>query len=99
MVRANLACYGPSVQSSANAPMETQMEIASAIELFINGTISAGKAAQLAGVDREAFMGLLGTLNIPLINYDASDLVGEIIDNGKLVEGLCSLRTVDASKV
>lgn len=49
-----------------------------AVKLFTRGEISVGRAARIAGLDREAFMQALGERGIPVVNDDAVDLDTEI---------------------
>jgi predicted HTH domain antitoxin len=45
-----------------------------AIGLFVDGRVSLGKAAELAGFSRRAFMEILAHRKIPTVNYPASEL-------------------------
>jgi predicted HTH domain antitoxin len=54
------------------------VNIALAIKLFQNGIVSIGRAAKVAGMDREPFMDRLGALGIPVVDYNASDLAAEM---------------------
>ena len=55
----------------------TDPDIALAVRLFQDGTVSIGRAASVAGMDRESFMDRLGELGVPVVNYDAADLADE----------------------
>jgi len=45
-----------------------------AIGLFVGGRVSLGKAAELAGFSRRAFMEILAHRKIPVVKYSASEL-------------------------
>jgi predicted HTH domain antitoxin len=45
-----------------------------AIGLFVGGRVSLGKAAELAGFSRQAFMEILAHRKIPTVRYPASEL-------------------------
>ena len=44
------------------------------IELFREGRLSSGKAAELLGVERVEFFALLHQLGVPLIDHDPDEL-------------------------
>jgi predicted HTH domain antitoxin len=45
-----------------------------AIGLFASGRISLGKAAELAGYSRRAFMEILSRRGIPVVQYEADEI-------------------------
>jgi len=45
-----------------------------AIGLFVGGRVSLGKAAELAGFSKRAFMEILSHRGIPVVSYSASEL-------------------------
>ncbi len=49
-----------------------------AIKLFELGKVSLGKAAEIAGYSKLAFMEILGKYKIPVINYSPKDLKEDI---------------------
>ena len=51
-----------------------------AIGLFIDGRVSLGKAAELAGYSRRAFMEILSHRGVPVVSY-AADEVDEDLTN------------------
>ena len=53
-------------------------QLAMAIRLFQTGKISLGQAAAMAALEKRAFIELLGREGVPVINYPASDLGGEL---------------------
>ena len=50
-----------------------QVKIALAIHLFLEGLISIGKAAELAGEPRVDFEWLLVEMGLPTVRYDLAD--------------------------
>lgn len=50
-----------------------QVRAALAIHLFLEGLISIGKAAELAGVPRVDFEWLLVEMGLPTVRYDLAD--------------------------
>jgi predicted HTH domain antitoxin len=42
--------------------------------------IGIGKGAELAGMARAGFMQVLGAHGVPVIDYDPSDLAGELLE-------------------
>lgn len=53
----------------ATRDLAGQIRVALAIHLFIVGEISLGRAAELAGERRADFVGLLGELGVPVVQY------------------------------
>ena len=51
----------------------------SALHFFKMHKLSLGKAAELANMDKEAFIYQLGKFKIPLIDYDPGDLEKELL--------------------
>ena len=49
-----------------------------AAKLYERGTLSLGQAAELAGVSKRDFMGMLGKYAVSIFNYPASDLDRDI---------------------
>jgi prevent-host-death family protein len=49
-----------------------------ALRLYADGTVSAGKAARLAGLTPAAFQDRLAQAGIPQISYPAEELAGEL---------------------
>lgn len=45
-----------------------------AIKLFQEEAVSVGRAAELAGMDRESFMQELAEAGVPVVNHDPADL-------------------------
>lgn len=49
-----------------------------AIKLYREDVVSLGKAARMAGLNTEEFMGALGELGIAIIDYDPAELAEEV---------------------
>lgn len=49
-----------------------------ATHLYDKGKLSLGQAAEVAGLTKRAFAELLGTYNVSLFNYPASDLSRDV---------------------
>lgn len=63
------------LQGSRLAARDTtgQVKAALAIHLFLEGLVSIGKAAELAGVPRVEFEWLLVEMGLPTVRYDLAD--------------------------
>jgi len=53
-----------------------------ATRLYEQGKLSLGQAAELAGYSKGTFMELLGRYNVPIFNYDPSELANDIKNAG-----------------
>jgi predicted HTH domain antitoxin len=60
--------------------LELGLRPAIAIKLYTEGTVILGKAAKLAGQSIEGFMDKLAHLGIPVLNYNADEVLQEIKD-------------------
>jgi predicted HTH domain antitoxin len=49
-----------------------------ATKLYEQGKLSLGQAAEVSGYSKRAFMELLGSYNVSIFNYDASELKNDI---------------------
>lgn len=49
-----------------------------ASQLYEQGKLSLGQAAELAGLSKRAFVELLGQYNVSLFNYPATDLARDV---------------------
>ncbi|GIV18016.1 MAG: hypothetical protein KatS3mg022_3451 [Armatimonadota bacterium] len=58
-----------------------------AVKLYELGRISAGVAAQLAGVERVSFLTLLSRYSVPAINLQGEEIKYEIKEARKLATG------------
>jgi predicted HTH domain antitoxin len=57
----------------ATRPVSDQVKAALATHLFLEGLISIGKAAELAGEPRLKFEWLLSQMGLPVVTYDVPD--------------------------
>ncbi|MBI2912224.1 MAG: UPF0175 family protein [Chloroflexi bacterium] len=57
----------------ARRPAADQVRVALAIHLFLEGVVSIGKAAELAGEPRVDFEWLLVEMGLPTVLYDGKD--------------------------
>ncbi|MFN8714443.1 MAG: UPF0175 family protein [Bacteroidota bacterium] len=55
-----------------------QMAILVASRLYEQGKLSLGQAAELSGLTKKAFAEILGSYNVSIFNYPASDLTSDI---------------------
>ena len=53
-----------------------------AAKLYEQGKLSLGQAAELAGYSKRTFMELLGRYNVPIFNYDPSEIANDIKNAG-----------------
>jgi predicted HTH domain antitoxin len=60
------------------AEFTLQVRLFTALQLFKRHKLSIGKAAELAGMDKEQFMVELDRYEIPLIDYDPDELEEEL---------------------
>jgi len=57
-----------------------QLAMLFASELYKQGKLSLGQAAQVAGLTKRVFAELLGKHNVSLFNFPASDLSKDVIN-------------------
>jgi predicted HTH domain antitoxin len=55
-----------------------EAQMAMAIHLFETGKLSLGQAARLSGKPKRTFIDVLGEQGIPVVNYPAEELEGEV---------------------
>ena len=68
-------------RSDLNCPRGVSVEDAKlslAIQLFEDGRVSLGKAAEMAGYSRSTFGGILSRRGIDVVNYPPDDLEREL---------------------
>lgn len=53
-----------------------------AVQLYRSQSVSIGVARRIAGIDLEQFMDLLGSLGIPVMDYDPHELDQELLALG-----------------
>ncbi|MFA6019513.1 MAG: type II toxin-antitoxin system prevent-host-death family antitoxin [Rhodospirillales bacterium] len=58
--------------------LEGGVAVALACHLFSEGVVSLAKAARLGGLSNEAFIERLGVMGVPAVDYDASEIDGEV---------------------
>jgi predicted HTH domain antitoxin len=57
---------------------ENEAKLFLAMKLFELHKVTLGQAAKLAGLSKRAFIEMLGQYEIPVFNYPAEELEGEI---------------------
>ena len=62
------------------AELESELRLALAVKLYELKRVSVGQAADIAGLGKFAFIGELGRLGIPLINFGEEQLAEEFRD-------------------
>lgn len=55
-----------------------QVAMIVASKLYEEGKLSLGQAAEVAGLTKRTFAELLGTYNVSIFNYPASDLLRDV---------------------
>jgi predicted HTH domain antitoxin len=63
---------------SSPAALGRRIQLYAALLMFQTGEVSAGAGAEFAGVDRLTFAAECQRLGIPLIDYPADELRGEL---------------------
>ena len=53
-----------------------------AVKLYEQGKLSLGQAAELAGYSKRTFMELLSSYDVPVFNYDPSEIANDIKNAG-----------------
>jgi predicted HTH domain antitoxin len=56
---------------------EQQLRLGLAIGLYVDRRVTLGRAAEIAGISKPAFLDALGQRRIP-INYDLADLASDL---------------------
>jgi predicted HTH domain antitoxin len=57
---------------------DRQLAMLTASRLYEQGKLSLGQAAEVAGLTKRTFAELLGSYNVSLFNYPASDLSSDV---------------------
>jgi len=57
---------------------ESEAKMILASQLYEQGKLSLGQAAELAGLSKRSFMELLGDYGVSVFNYPASDLEKDV---------------------
>ena len=55
-----------------------EMRIAAAVKWYENSVISQGKAAEIAGLSRAAFINALNQFKVPPFQYSAGEIIEEV---------------------
>ena len=55
-----------------------QLAMLLASKLYEMGKLSLGQAAEVAGISKRAFAELLGSYNVSIFNYPASDISSDV---------------------
>ncbi len=55
-----------------------EAQLALAVRLFQQGKVSLGQAAAIAVLSKRAFIEVLGREGVPVVNYPADELSGEM---------------------
>jgi predicted HTH domain antitoxin len=58
-----------------------------AIKLYEQGKLSLGQGAELAGYSKSTFMELLSRYNVPIFDYDPSEIANDIKNAGNYCIG------------
>lgn len=64
------------------ALLKSGVNVALAVKLFDEESLSLGKAARLAGMSQSEFIDLLGSMRIPVARYAPGELEKELADFG-----------------
>lgn len=67
--------------STTRQELEAQIRLMAALKMFELGKLSSGKAAQLAGLSRVAFLEVCGRYQVSIINYSDEDIEHEIVSD------------------
>jgi predicted HTH domain antitoxin len=58
--------------------LAAQIRLMAALKMFELGKLSSGKAAELAGLSRPAFLDMCGRYHVPVFNYEPVELEAEV---------------------
>ncbi|MFP4440917.1 MAG: UPF0175 family protein [Chloroflexaceae bacterium] len=73
--------YPEGLEQAVQVPpeeLEAQIRLMAALKMFELGTLSSGKAAELAGVSRVAFLELCGRYQVSVFNYPPDEIEAEL---------------------
>jgi predicted HTH domain antitoxin len=68
----------PQLLKMSEADFAREAQVLLAVKLFEMGKLTSGKAAELAGLPRVAFLHLLARYQVPAINLQAEEIQQEI---------------------
>jgi predicted HTH domain antitoxin len=63
------------------AELEAEVRLMAALKMFELGKLSSGKAAELAGLSRVAFLEACGRYHVSIFNYADEDVEPEILSD------------------
>ena len=66
---------------------DREVAVLLAAKLYEQGKLSLGQGAELAGYSKRTFMELLGRYNVPIFNYNPSELANDIKNAGNYYIG------------
>ena len=58
--------------------LAAQIRLMAALKMFELGKLASGKAAELAGMSRVAFLDMCGRYHVPVFNYETETLQTEL---------------------
>jgi predicted HTH domain antitoxin len=61
---------------------DSEVAMVLASKLYEQGKLSLGQAAELSGHSKRTFMELLSNYNVPIFNYDPSEIANDIKNAG-----------------
>ena len=64
--------------NKSRSEFTSEMRLLTAVQLFKAHKLSIGKAAALAGIKKEYFLTYLDQYRVPVIDYNADELEGEL---------------------
>lgn len=76
----------PQMMKMSDGEFVDELRFLASAKLYEIGRVTAGKAAQLAGMKRLDFLYRLGTIEVPAINLQAEEVEAEIQAAKELVE-------------
>ena len=68
----------PGLLKMSEADFAHEAQVLLAVKLFELGKLTSGKAAELAGISRTAFLYTLNRYNVPAINLQAEEIEQEV---------------------
>ncbi len=68
--------------------LEAQIRLMAALKMFELGKLSSGKAAELAGMSRVAFLEACGRYHVPVFGYTGEEAIAELQQDLNTLEEL-----------
>lgn len=81
MAQQLIVAYPPALEQAVQTTteeLEAEIRLMAALKMFELGKLSSGKAAQLAGMSRVAFLEACGRYRVAVFNYPPEDLEAEL---------------------